>query len=48
MEIDDTSFAWVTAAGVTHVPSRTELRQLVDADGKVMTPRFADRIFGDA
>lgn len=47
-EIDGTSFAWVTADGVTHVPSRVELRQLVDADGKVMTPRFADRIFGDA
>ena len=46
MELDGTSFTWVTSAGVTHVTSRTELRQLVDADGQVMTPVFAASIFG--
>jgi len=47
-EIDGTSYSWVTADGVRHVPSRAELRQLVVSDGMVMTPGFADRIFGDA
>ena len=47
-EIDGTSYSWVTADGVRHVPSRAELRQLVVSDGMVMTPRFAHLIFGGA
>lgn len=47
-EIDGTSYSWVTSAGVRHVPSRAELRQLVVSDGMVMTPGFADQIYGGA